>query len=277
LQWLDAAQLLLRAGKSGIVGEELRGNSSPSVSELLAKRAQEMKSNWAVDVGLLLYQWDPAAALPVLQTLAHRSAVGAQGGRVAAARLQLGDTAAAREWAAAINANQDVPLEQLAPLWTSPANEDLQALARKLFAETGAPMSPTGRRAGELVNSTLLINPVFREAVLAGLERTEEIGSAERLPDGRRRIIGPGGYQQASAAAGLAAHPPGKRSIRVGDFIAWQLSDIEGFPIFDIEWTTTEKDTALAAMAVFLRARADGLRPGASDMPLRPGVTLVQK
>ena len=138
-------------------------------------------------------------------------------------------------------------------------------------------MSPTGRRAGELINSTLLINPVFRESVLAGLERTEEIGSAERLPDGTRRVTGPGGYQQASAAAGLAAHPPGKRSIRVGDFIAWQLSEIEGFPKFDIEWTTSEKDAALVGMAGFLRARADDLRPVTSGMPLGPGVTLVKK
>ena len=277
IQWLDAAQLLLRSGKSGVVGEELRGNSSPSVSELLAKRAQEMKTNWAIDVGLLLYQWDPAAALPALQMLAHRWDGAAQEGRIAAARLQLGDTAVAREWAAAIHPNQDVPLAQLAPLWTSPTNEDLQVLARKLFAEPGAPMSPTGRRAGELINSTLLINPVFRESVLAGLERTEEIGSAERLPDGTRRVTGPGGYQQASLAAGLAAHPPGKQSIRISDFIAWQLSDIEGFPKFDIEWTTSEKDAALAPMAGFLRAHANDLRPITSGMPLRPGVTLVQK
>jgi hypothetical protein len=81
-------------------------------------------------------------------------------------------------------------------------------------------MSPTGRLAGELINSTLLINPVFRECVLAGLERTEEIGSAERLQDGTRRVTGPGGFQEASAAGGLAAHPPGKRGIRAGDFIA---------------------------------------------------------
>jgi hypothetical protein len=276
IQWLDAAQLLLRSGKSGFVGEELRGNRSPSVSELLAKRAREMNI-WAIDVGLLLYKWDPDAALPALQMLAHRWDGAAQEGRIAAARLQLGDSAAAREWAAAIHPNQDVSLAQLAPLWTSPANEDLQAPARKLFAEPGAPLSPTGRRAGELINSTLLINPVFRECVLAGLERTEEIGSAERTPDGTRRVTGPGSYQQASAAAGLAAHPPGKRSIRVGDFIAWQLSEIEGFPKFDIEWTTTEKDAALAAMAGFLRARADDLRPVTSGTPLHPGVTLVQE
>ncbi len=277
IQWLDAAQILLRPGKSGVVGEELRGNRSPSVSELLAKRAQDMKTNWAIDVGLLLYKWDPAAALPALQRLAHRWDGAAQEGRIAAARLQLGDTAAAREWAAAIHPDQDVPLTQLAPLWTSPANEDLRALARKLFAEPGAPMSPTGRRAGELINSTLLINPVFRESVLAGLERTEEIGSADRLPDGTRRVTGPGGYQQASAAGGLAARPPGKQSIRVCDFIAWQLSDIEGFPKFDIEWTTAEKDVGLVAMAGFLRARADDIRPAVSAPPLSPGVTLVQK
>ena len=138
-------------------------------------------------------------------------------------------------------------------------------------------MSPTGRRASELVNSTLLINPVFRERVLAGLERTEEIGRAERLPDGTRRVTGPGGYQEASAAAGLPAHPPANRSIRMGDFIAWQLSKIEGFPKFDIEWTISEKDAALAAMAGFLRARADDLRPIARATPVSPGVTLVQK
>src|SRR5579872_2677497 len=59
IQWLFAAQELARKSKSGVVGEELRGRSNPSVSELMAKRAAAMKTNWADDIGLALYQWNP--------------------------------------------------------------------------------------------------------------------------------------------------------------------------------------------------------------------------
>lgn len=283
VQWLDAAQMLLRTNKSGVVGDELRGRRNPSVSELLAKRATEMKTNWADDMGLLLYQWDPAAALPTLQMLAHRWWTGAQNGRIAAARLQLGDVAAAREWAAAIKGDQSVPLDQLVPLWTSPGDENLKALARELFAEPRAPMSPVGmlvagRYPRDLIRSPLLIEDVFRECVLAGLERTEEIGSVERLPSGALEVRA-GGLSMSSTPGPGPHAPPGKRSIRIGDFIAWQLSLIDGFSKFDIEWSPAEKNAAVAATAEFLRTHADDLRAPAvtANATPSPVVLLVRK
>jgi hypothetical protein len=283
VQWLDAAQTLLRTNKSGVVGDERRGRKSPPVSELLARRATEMKTNFADDMGLLLYQWDPAAALPTLQMLAHRSSWGTQNGRIAAARLQLGDVTAAREWAAAIKGDQVVPLDQLVPLWTSPGDENLKALARKLFVEPSAPMSPVGmlvagRYAADLIRSPLLIEAVFRESVLAGLERAEEIGSAERLPGGVLEVNA-GGLSMSSRSGPGPHVPPGERSIRIGDFMAWQLSQIAGFPKFDIEWSLEEKNGAIAAIAEFLRTHADDLRAPALTASAQPTpvVLLIRK
>lgn len=67
LQWLDAARTLLKVNKqgSGLVGDELRWHQGPSVSELLAKRARAMKTTWAKDMWLLLYQWNALASHPI--------------------------------------------------------------------------------------------------------------------------------------------------------------------------------------------------------------------
>jgi hypothetical protein len=80
IQWLDAARTLLQVTRQGL-GFIGKGVKVQSVSNLLAERATEMKTNWADDMGLLLYEWDPPASLPTLQKLAHRSYMQAQDGR----------------------------------------------------------------------------------------------------------------------------------------------------------------------------------------------------
>jgi hypothetical protein len=289
IQWLDAAHTLLRISQAD-AGAELRERHNPSVTGLMAQRAAEMKSSWAYDMGLLLYQWDPPAALPVLQLLAHAhvSPSPAGNGRIAAARLALGDVAAAREWVDAIEmqwpptaSNRIVDLEHLAPLWTSPGNEELKAFARQLFTDPGAPMSPvrmllTGGLVGELFRSPLLIEDVFREAVLAALSRTEEIGSVERGSDGMLHVRV--GISTISSGRDLD-RPPVKQSIRIRDFIASELSNIEGFPGFSLEWSSPEKDAAAVAMAEFLRKHAGELRgpPLGDHSPLGPVVLAGRK
>jgi hypothetical protein len=296
LQWLFAARALLQESKSGVVGDELRGRSNPSVSELLAKRAAGMKSNWADDIGLLLYQWDPAAALPTLQMLAHRWWMGAQNGKIAVARLKLGDEAAAREWGEAITGAQGtvsgaikgtqgtVEVYQLEPLWIFPSNESFKALARDLFAAPNAPLSAaglliTGRYPGNLFRSPLLMVDAFRESVLAGLERTEEIGTVEHTPDGGLVVTMTKGFSSQGLWPDPGSHPPaGKLSMRVGDFIAWELSQIDGFPKFDLESSTEEKNTASASIAKFLRIHAGELRAPAVTLSYGPGpVVLLQR
>jgi hypothetical protein len=75
------------------------------------------------------------------------------------------------------------------------------------------------------------------------------------------------------------SHPPaGKLSMRVGDFIAWELSQIDGFPKFDLESSTEEKNTASASIAKFLRIHAGELRAPAVTLSYGPGpVVLLQR
>jgi hypothetical protein len=190
---------------------------------------------------------------------------------------------AAREWTATITGDQIVELDQLVPLWTAPGNEDIQVLAHKLFSDPGAPMSVSGMLtagypAADLLRSPLLINPTFRESVLAGLERTEGMGTAERLPDGALEVKAAGANMWVGPGIG-PQRTPGKRNIRFGDFIAWQLSQIDGFPKFDIEWTTEEKDRSIATIADFFRTHAADLRaPDAITNPLPvPAVSLIRR
>jgi hypothetical protein len=139
-------------------------------------------------------------------------------------------------------------------------------------------MLTAGRSTVELLRSPLLIERAFRESVLAGLERTELIGTAERQPDGALEVkvagmnmwVRPGNSQQSS---------PGKQSIRIGDFIAWQLSQIDGFPKFGIEWTAEEKDRGIATVSDFLRSHASDLRaPDVNTNALpAPTVSLIRR
>jgi len=283
IQWLDAAQ-----GLSGILGEELRGRRDPSVSELLAKRATQMATNWAEQIALSLYQWDPQASLPALQKVTRPSSPGELHGHIVAARLQLGDLAAAREWSAIIQGDRVAPLEQLAPLWTKPDDETLQEVARKLFIGSNASMSPSnlltsGRSANNLLRSPLLIQPVFREAVLTALTGTEVIGTAERLADGTLNLTSPNISMQCmpgGCGTGFSGrYPAGKRDIRVGDSVAWSLSRIEGFPNFEVEAPPDEKDSMIARIADFLRLHSPDLRAPSITASAYPDslVSMVRK
>jgi hypothetical protein len=272
LQWLDGARILTTKVGSGFLGDELRGRTSPSVSDLLLKRVMQSRG-WTDNLSLLLYQWDPPSSLPALrqQALLARHYQGQLYDSIIAALLNLGDSAFIGDWTASIANNPTPELERLVPIWTSPTNEVLLELQRKLFLGPQAPLSPgnslaTRKSSDGLVRSPLLISPVFRESVLDGLARTDAIGTVERLPNGNLDIrhlsvsalCVPGdgkwcrGFRQ--------SRPPGTRNIRIGDWIAFELSWIDGFPEIDLEATEGERDESIGAMAQFLRSRAADLR-----------------
>jgi len=281
-QWLDAAQMLLAPIKNGrgLLGDTLRSQTDPSVSDLLLKRVMQSSTTWGDNLGLLLYQWDPPASLPALQRLAMRGRAykGNLHGSIVAALLQLGDATFKEEWASSIKGDQIVTLDRLVPLWTLPNDEAVLVVARRLFMGPNAPMSPSnllaaGRPAADLIRSPLLISPAFRESVFDALGRTLVIGTAERLPNGSLKLgmpdsslwCMPGGCGRGFSVL----RPPGARSIRLGDSVAYTLSSIDGFPEFDLEASTAEKDRAMAAIGAFLLLHGPDLRAPAitENMP----------
>jgi hypothetical protein len=267
-QWLDGAQILLSVNKNGpgLLGDALRDRRDPSVSELLDKRVAQSNTNWGNDLSLLLFQWDPPASIQALrrQAAVWRSNAGA----VVAALLQLGDSSTVSAWAAGIRGDQVANLEQLAPVWTAPEQEAVLGVARKLFIDPTAPMSPTAMLAGgrcpdDLIRSPLLISPTFRESIFQGLARNQVIGSVTRVSGSEAKVTGPCGFSTGYAICGRSSRPlhqPGTQQIRIADSIAYSLSMICGVPEFDLEATDQQRDQAIAAVGEFLRVNALDLR-----------------
>jgi hypothetical protein len=282
IQWFDAATDLVDGS-----AEELRDRKNPSVSELLAKRVSQMQpSSLASAVALALYQWDPHASLPSLQKISYYPMN--RESQLIAARLQLGDETAGQEWAQSLRPDQVMRPQELAPLWASPENETLKAVARSLFLGPSAPMSlsnllKSNRSVEDLVRSPLLIQAAFREAVFEALEQSDAVGSAEPFSDGRLSVRFPNMSMECTQRGGCggpkASYSPGKRDVRVQDVVAWSLSRIEGFPAFDIGAPTEEKNDCIAQIQAFLRSHAAYLVAppiGTRENP-QPRVSLIAR
>jgi hypothetical protein len=131
-------------------------------------------------------------------------------------------------------------------------------------------MSPSevlaaGKNSDALVRSPLLLSPTFRASILEGLTRTNSVGAVERGSGGDLTIKSPGLSMQCVAGRFCGrgfqdSRPAGKRDIRICDEIAYRLGQIDGFPEFDLEGTTEDKDRAIGVIAGFLRDHAPDLR-----------------
>lgn len=282
LQWLDGAQMLLSTNKNGpgLLGDVLRERKNPSVSELLAKRVTQSNTNWGNNLSLLLFQWDPPASLGALrhQATVWRSYHGDLYSSIVAALLQLGDSSSLEDWVTGIKTDHRIELQQLVPLWTAPEHETVAGVARKLFLDPNAPMSPAAMLAAgscpdNLIQSPLLISPAFRDSVFKGLARGEVIGTVVRVAGGNAKVTAPCGASIGCPVCGRSnppAHQPGTQQIRIADSIAYRLSMICGFPEFDLEAPPQQRDQAIAATAEFLRTHVADLRAPAltANMPL---------
>ena len=107
-----------------------------------------------------------------------------------------------------------------------------------------------------LYASPLLRTAGFREALLDAMAIKSEMGTVRR---GRRSIQysedGPGAVQ--ATEADLEIEQGVDRSFRVCDFIAWQVSAIEGAPRCELFWTKEMRDGAVEACVAFLKTYGD--------------------
>src|SRR5581483_9475997 len=145
---------------------------------------------------------------------------------IAIARLTAGDPAAGADWAAQLLQPMEpwsFRFERLAPLWMFPNDPALRQAAELLFTQPGSRFAPP--LDTELVHSSLLTVPAFRQAITAALENSAVIGSATRTEDGRLSFTYAGSFGSTSGGSGKETDPrqvaPGeKRAIRVKDVIA---------------------------------------------------------
>jgi hypothetical protein len=269
LQWLDAAQILLKPVNrtAAVVGDGVRERRNPSVSELLEKRVIQSRSNWGGNLAMLLYRWEPAASLRALQQVTRTGYRGSFEGRILGTRMRLGDAAAGEAWASMVKSGTGFDLEALAPMWIVPENKTVIATTAALFDEGGplavANVLKTGRSSDGWVRSPLLLSGSFRGAVLQALEDAEALTTLQPAPGGGASVrIGgvemgfggcPGGRCRCSGT-------PASQVVRVKDWVASRLSQIDGFPCFDLTASLTDRDRSAAEIAVFLRDHAGDLR-----------------
>lgn len=225
-QWLEAAKKIVRpvplegARPPSIVtallpprelsGEALREKQDPSVTELLARRADQLPTHNeertltagrltdACEMALALAKWEPDHAGPVLRRRIADCRAGLASGRlgsnayrvamflsqVTAEAIALGDGAAAEEYAAWVQTVRPEPFGSFREpgvfyaLYRNPDHPTLAAAARAVFLDEASPWRPlhtatNSMRFRALLDSSLIGVPAFREMVQQGLRNTD--------------------------------------------------------------------------------------------------------
>ena len=269
-------------------GEALRSGREPTVTALMARRAARLiadgNPNSAAWMADCLLAWDPAAAPPTLRDasrlfLARIDSAEAGGdrnserpvlvlrfSRYVVPRVRAGDRAAAAEFAALLRRSDprgsDTTLvELLEPLRRLPDEPALAEVTDWMFNDPASPWARLGaiEPAGAMINhawedlltSPLLLAPGFRRSALARLDDKADYGTAQ--PSGSRqwKIQTRSGFQNyESRKEGDPREPAGagRVSFRLGDFVAWRLSTLEGCPRFAPWWPEADRDAAIPAI-----------------------------
>ncbi len=96
--------------------------------------------------------------------------------------------------------------------------------------------------------------------LLASLEDRSPAGSASLDGDGGLQIQMDAGWSSGrghSKVDPLAPNAGVKVPFRMADYYAWELSNLEGSPAFELYWPEPRRDQGLAEMAAFLKKRGD--------------------
>jgi hypothetical protein len=235
----------------------------------------------------MLHRWDPKSALSVLQALANqaREVVAqnhAQGyhqdqrleeflAHFADIVARTGDRSALVAYAADIRKddpkNQHLSIMVFEPMWTHPEDPAIREAAQWLFNDQASPWSAFVRVPGQgsmnyffqdasLYTSPLMRSDGFRDAVITALGIKSRMGTVQRSQPGaiayKSDDGSAGGF--AAAEADLEGVELGAdRPFRVCDFVAWQVSSIEGAPRCELYWPENRRDNAVAACVAYLK------------------------
>ena len=232
----------------------------------------------ATHVVLALARWDVKAAVPVMraqllavQRVHARWPASSQDTLLVGDQTQLfsalegaGDSSP-RDYAAWIRALQvpDSPSQTriFQPLWQKPQDPDIAAAAEWLFNDPASPwhcLPKTKNTFGEinqLVASPLLGVAAFQKSLLTNLADKTSIGEIW-LQDGRLQTspgLNLGWNAFFTDDDPLLPKAGEKRTVRVGDWYALQLSWAEGAPEFEAYWPQEKRDAAIQEAAAFVR------------------------
>jgi hypothetical protein len=241
----------------------------------------------ACQMGSALATWDPRASLPLLKDLMKEcrtrsdrwrdskdqqdadQGLASSLAKFTRIRVGLGDLDALDEYAAWLRTTTPKMLQYatfpaLQPLVDHPDHPALASAARWLFNDPKSPWVPLlpearGERAPHFPNhfgSPLVVVAGFREGVLAGLADRTPLGTVERGENRsiQRKIrdlptanLGATNLDLEGVAVGVG-YP-----FRYCDYLASNLSGLEGCPRCDLFWPEARRDQAVAACVAFLK------------------------
>ena len=267
-----------------MTGEPLRTGRDPSVTELMLRRARQIGRmedspgsrdqglTGACQMGSLLASWDVNASLPLLADLTKECR--AQNlalpiAKYTEIRADHGDPGALDEYAAWLRTTTPKLLEYgtlqaMQPLVAHPDHAALASAARWLFNDPKSPWVPILPEArGEqspgfhnLFASPLIVVAGFREGVLAGLADRTPLGTVEKVDNRsiQRKFSSTQSTNYSSSNLELEGVAVGVAyPFRRCDYLASELSALEGSPQIDLFWPETRRDEAVAACVAFLK------------------------
>ena len=330
LRWMDAARSLFMRTNSTKEGqwvrtvpaapgepepklkaEVLRKKVNPSLSELLARRSRRFITGEGKGVfdyqnslhfSLYLYQWDPEAALPLLQTAVRATIlesrrrsgqgyvdiVGPPLAQAVAARYKLGDKAAFDEWFDWIKTIEPIAGNDrgrsLYPLYALRNEPSVQKATDELFAGKDSKwnlrnLAKTDPYAIRHFAFTFFIGTQsVREALIDILSDETEIATVSL--NGSQMTIKFGNSSLGSSVSeeqrSKETHMPmivGEQPVRVCDYVAYLIESLKGAPRVALYWPKEYRNEALVKLREYMKNLPKNLNevlPWPYDEEMRP-------
>jgi hypothetical protein len=286
-----------------MAGEALRHNRSPSVSELLVKRAEaisqmEMVTSMrtvrmaeACEVGLALAKWEPASALPEVKKWIGRGfallddpfygsgnfrmRLIPQVTQLCAWAIEAGDSGVAEQYAAWLRRLTPDRVEKFRTsgefyaLQRFPEEPAIATAARAVFQDRDSPWRPlhakvSGPLFRELVSAAFIGVPAVREMVKQELQNRTVSDASLKVnhQEHSYSVLRPGenSGRRPTDFTDPAWTSAKDQPLRVCDLYAWELTTLEGSPVFEPYWPVERRDAAIAELELFLDRWGDCFR-----------------
>ncbi len=239
----------------------------------------------ACEIASYLVAWDSKAALPLLREMTaacreRSDRYKAEGQHVhpwlswalaqfVRDRVDLGDASALDDYAAWLKTTPPKVLQYntegaLIPLYLHPEHPTIAAAARWMFTDPKSPwlpIEPEARGTEVPLGHNFFATPMivaegFREGAIAALADRSPYGTISMTPGASVEVKANRGLTWKTGASpaqreGLA--PGASVSFRTCDYIAWQLSELQGCPQIELFWPEARRDGAIAACVAYLK------------------------
>jgi hypothetical protein len=262
-------------------GEILRSKVNPSITELLTRRALQ---TGLAQFAFALAWWEPAAAMPVLRTQIRSAGNGGDITDLCLSLANLGAKEPLKEYAEWIrnqkpderNAN---PSRRFEPMWENPDDPDAASAANWVFNDPASPWRCLAKVENDWDETTKVVETPLLG--LAGFQKSVIANLADKSPlpitIGNWGVLNPRSFTggpPSDPADPLTPKPGDKITVRVCDWYAAQLSDLDGAPDFEEYWPETNRDAAITEFVRFIQDWGNQFRWNSSlNFPDSPGIT----